>query len=61
MQFHLNDYDYFIKSISDVIEDVKEGMEMFGGLKKSDLDELRNLNDLINMDYVKSLMDTDET
>ncbi len=60
MEFHLNDYNYFIESISDVIEEISEGMEFFGGMKKSDLDELRNLNDLINMDYVKSLIDTDE-
>jgi hypothetical protein len=36
-------------------------MEFFGGMKKSELDGLRNLNDIINMDYFKELMDTDET
>jgi len=61
MEFHLNDYDYFIESISDVLEDVKEGMEMFGGMKKNDLERLKNLNDIINLDYIKTLMDTDET
>lgn len=60
MEFHLNDYNYFIESISDVIEEISEGMEFFGGMKKSDLDELRNLNDIINMDYVKELTSTDE-
>lgn len=60
MEFHLNDYNYFVESISDVIEEVSEGMEFFGGMKKSELDGLRNLNDIINMDYFKELMDTDE-
>lgn len=60
MEFHLNDYNYFVESISEVIEEVSEGMEFFGGMKKSELDGLRNLNDIINMDYFKELMDTDE-
>lgn len=60
MEFHLNDYNYFVDSISEVIEEIREGMEFFGGMKKSDLDELRNLNDIINMDYFKNLIDTEE-
>lgn len=60
MEFHLNDYDYFIGSISDALEEVKEKIQMFGGMKKSDLERLKNLNDIINLDYFKNLMDTDE-
>lgn len=61
MEFHLNDYNYFVDSISEVIEEISEGMEFFGGMKIRDLDELRNLNDIINMDYFKNLMGNDET
>jgi hypothetical protein len=61
MEFHLNDYDYFIGSISDALEEVKEKIQMFGGMKRKDLESLKNLNDIINMDYFKDLMDTDET
>lgn len=50
-----------VESISNVIEEIREGMEFFSGMKKNDLDELRNLNDLINMDYFKNLMGSDET
>jgi hypothetical protein len=60
-EFHLNNYDYFIGSISDVLEEVKEGMEMFGGMKKSDFDSLKNLNDIINLDYFKELINTQDT
>ena len=61
MEFHLNDYDYYIYSISEVIDDVKEGMELFGGMRKKDLESLKNINDLMNIDYLNTLIDTDDT
>ncbi|WP_304142301.1 hypothetical protein [Mesoflavibacter zeaxanthinifaciens] len=60
MEFHLNDYDYFIGSISDLLEEVKEKIQMFGGMKRKDLESLKNLNDIINMDYFKELTANDE-
>jgi hypothetical protein len=59
MEFHLNDVDYYINSLGDIIEEVKEGMEMFGGVKKVDLDNLKNINELITLDnnIIKSKQD----
>ena len=52
MEFHLNDVDYYINSLGDIIEEVKEGMEMFGGLNKVDLDNLKNINELLTLDNI---------
>jgi hypothetical protein len=52
MEFHLNDVDYYINSLGDIIEEVKEGMEMFGGINKVDLENLKNINELLTLDNI---------
>lgn len=48
MEFNLNDVDHYINSIPEITEVVKEGMEMFGGVTKNKINELKNFNDSIN-------------
>jgi hypothetical protein len=52
MEFYLNDTDFYLNSLDDIIEDVKEGMEMFGGIKKGDLENLKNVNELLILDKI---------
>jgi hypothetical protein len=52
MEFYLNDTDYYLKSLEDIIEEVKEGMEMFGGIKKGDLENLKKLNELLILEKI---------
>jgi len=52
MEFHLNDTDFYLNSLEDIIEEVKEGMEMFGGIKKGDLENLKNINELLILDNI---------
>jgi hypothetical protein len=52
MEFYLNDTDFYLNSLEDIIEEVKEGMEMFGGVKKGDLENLKNINELLTLDKI---------
>ena len=52
MEFHLNDNDNYIKLLPEIIEEIKEGIQLYGGITKSDLEDLKNVNDLINSDYL---------
>ena len=61
MEFHLNDNDNYIKLLPEIIEEVKEGIQLYGGITKSDLEDLKNVNDLMNSDYPTNLTETDET
>lgn len=52
MKFNLNDTDFYLNSLEEIIEEVKEGMEFFGGIKKGDLENLKNINELLILENI---------